>query len=334
MTGVDPEKLKLVKQWKRDDILFSMARIPQSKTMFVGSSDARIHALNLDAEKPELAVLKGHTSYVTGMALAGSVLVSGSYDGRLIWWDKDSHEIVRNITSPGRRIRGIVASPDEQTIASVGDDMTCQIWDVRAGRLLHVLRGHDAVTAHHYPSMLYACAFSADGQHLATADRQGKIVVWEVASGKLLASMEAPLMYTWDPRQRRHSIGGIRSLAFSPDGQLLAAGGIGKIDNIDHLSGKARVEVFDWRKNERTHEFPGDKFNGLVEHLAFHHQGQWLLAGGGDHNGFLMIYDLQQNKIVRQEKAPMHIHELALNESSDEILAVGHNRLTRWDFSG
>ena len=38
---------------------------------------------------------------------------------------------------------------------------------------------------------------------------------------------------------------------------MLAVGGIGKIGNIDHLEGKARVEVFDWQKGERTHEFPG-----------------------------------------------------------------------------
>ena len=95
-------------------------------------------------------------------------------------------------------------------------------------------------------------------------------------------------MYTWDPIQRRHSIGGIRALAFSPDGNRLAVGGIGKIGNIDHLEGPARVEVFDWRKGQRTHEFPGDGTKGLVERLLFLPDGDRLLAVGGANDGFLM----------------------------------------------
>ena len=47
----------------------------------------------------------------------------------------------------------------------------------------------------------------------------------------------------WDPKARIHSIGGIRSLAFSTDSTQLAVGGTGKINNIDHLEALARVEI-------------------------------------------------------------------------------------------
>src|SRR4030095_16725963 len=100
---------------------------------------------------------------------------------------------------------------------------------------------------------------------LATADKVGHVVVWDAATGAELAAVEAPVMYTWDPVQRLHSIGGVRSLAFSPDGTLLAVGGTGKIGNIDHLEAKARVEVFDWRAGKQIAEFVSDK-QGIVNH--------------------------------------------------------------------
>src|SRR5438045_7462082 len=97
-------------------------------------------------------------------------------------------------------------------------------------------------------------------------------------TGNKLAAVEAPTLYTWDPRQRRHSIGGVRSVAFSPDGRLLAAGGTGQINNIDHLEANDRIEIFDWQSGKRTHELVGDKFKGLAESLQFHPNGEWLIA--------------------------------------------------------
>jgi WD40 repeat protein len=169
---------------------------------------------------------------------------------------------------------------------------------------------------------------------VATGDKVGHVVVWELASGKQVATLEAPGMYTWDPVQRRHSIGGIRSLAFAPDGRLLAVGGIGKIGNIDHLDGKARVEVFDWRKGERTHELAGDRLKGLVERLAFHPGGDWLLAAGGANDGFLWFLDLGAKKALRQEKVPMHVHDAALREGADTAYVAGHGKVMVYEMKG
>ncbi len=327
MAATNPNNLKQTKQVSRRDTLFAVARVPNTGRLYLGSSDFKVHDLDLAAAKPEDRELPGHTSYVTGVALAGKALVSGGYDGRLIWWDTDKRLPLRTVSAHQKWIRRVIAARDGKTVASVADDMVCRLWDAATGKALRELRGHKEKTPHHFPSMLYACAFSADGKFVATGDKVGHIVVWETATGKEAATLEAPVMYTWDPVQRRHSIGGIRSLAFSPDDKLLAVGGMGKVNNIDHLEGKARVEVFDWAKKERTHEFPGDNFKGLVERLEFGPQGDWLLGAGGANDGFLKFFDLSGKKIIRQEKVPMHVHDFTLNESGDTVYVVGNGRI-------
>jgi WD40 repeat protein len=216
------------------------------------------------------------------------------------------------------------------TVASVGDDMLCRLWDVETGSLKYELKGHAEITPHHYPSMLHACAISPDGQFIATGDKTGHIVVWEIASGKSVATMEAPVLYTWDPVQRRHSIGGIRALAFSPDGNLLAAGGIGQIGNIDHLEGPPRVEIFDWRKAAKTHEFNGEGSKGMVERLIFLPDGERLISLGGANDGFVWILDLKTKTVLAQQKAPAHLYDAALGESADLLFVGGYNRLAAY----
>jgi WD40 repeat protein len=181
--------------------------------------------------------------------------------------------------------------------------------------------------------MLYCCAFSPDSKYVATGDRIGHVIVWETSSGSKVSEFDATEMYTWDPKQRRHSIGGIRSLAFSPDGKQIAIGGMGQVGNIDHLEGHARVEVFDWEKKERKHEFGKQAFKGLVEHVEFHPQGDWLLAAGGAGDGFFMFFDLKTGKVIKEEKAPMHIHDILLGEKGESVHAVGHHRMVAWTLS-
>src|SRR6478735_6173400 len=277
----NPEKLKLAKDVGLKAIAFAVARVPESMRVYLGGSDFKVYEADLAAAKVEPKELYGHESYVTGVALAGKTLVSGGYDGRLTWYDTEAKKVLRSETAHAKWIRRVIASPDGKLVASVADDMVCRLWNAGDGKQVHELRGHAEKTPNGFGSMLYAAAFTADGKHLATGDKVGKIKVWEVASGKPVAEMEAPVMYTWDPVQRLHSIGGIRSLAFSPDGKTLAVGGTGKIGNIDHLEAKARIELFDWSTQKRSIEYVSDKSQGLVNALRFTPDGSCLLAAGG-----------------------------------------------------
>ena len=248
MHAATPETLKVTKELSRRDIMFALARKPGTNRVFCGGSEFSVCEIDLEPTKPEAVELGRHASYVTGVALAGTTLISGGYDGRLIWWNIESHSKIREVDAHRKWIRGVAATPDGHIVASVADDMVCRLWDVESGRMIHELEGHAELTPTHFPSMLFACAISPDGRTIATGDKVGRVIVWDLQSGHQLAALDAPELYTWDPVQRHHSIGGIRSLAFSPDGARLAVGGSGRISNIDHLDGKARVEVFDWKK--------------------------------------------------------------------------------------
>ena len=44
-----------------------------------------------------------------------------------------------------------------------------------------------------------------------------------------------------------------------------------------------------------------------------------------------MFFDLADpKKSFRDEKAPMHVHSIAVNESGDAIYAVGHGKIAKW----
>lgn len=330
----DPTKLKVARQLDHAGIFFGLARLPASNRVFIGCSDAKVYCVDLAAEKPEWKELAGHESYVSGLATAGPMVVSAGWDGKLIWWNAETCQLVRKIDAHAKWVRGVTASRDGRFVASVSDDMLCKLWNAETGELLQVLAGHEPLTPHHYPSMLFACVFSADAGLLATADKLGHVVVWDVATGQQLAAVETPLMYTWDPKQRRHSIGGVRSLAFSPDGKLLAIGGTGQINNVDHLEALARIEVFDWRENKRLVEHAGDKHKGLAERVEFSPAGDWLVAAGGDHEGFIKFLSIPDGRVLFQDKAPMHVHDFEFDASVGGLLACGHGKLVEFALRG
>ena len=309
-----------------------MCRVPASSMIYCGSSDAHVYEFDLTAAEPQRRRLTGHRSYVSGAAMTDcGQLVTSSWDRQLIWWDIESGNLHRRVLAHDKWIRAVACSPDGKLVASVADDMVCRIWDSATGNLRRELRGHEEQTPQKYPSMLFTCTFSPDGTHLATADKVGHIVIWEIETGRSVATVESPENYTWDAVQRRHATGGVRSLRFSPNGDQLAVGGVGHIENIDGLRGASLVQIYDWRSGERVHKFENEEHTGLVEDLHFLNEGSVLLAAGGAKKGFMHFIDVATDQFLHSESAPMHIHQLDISDCGQHILAVGHGMVAEWD---
>lgn len=325
MPESQPRNLRVVREINRPDMVFSLARLPGSERLLLATSAGKVFELGVGHRGAAPQELANHGRYVTGVRVAGSRVISGGYDGRLIWWDVPERRAMRTVAAHARQIRQLAVAPDGNTLASVADDMVCRLWDTATGNLLRELRGHEPRTPQNFTSMLYTCAFSADGRLLATADRVGHVVVWDVASGQQLATLAAPTLYTWDSVQRIRSIGGVRALAFSPDGTHLAVGGVGQINNVDSLEGPSRVEVYRWARRQRVLEFTGA--NGIINRLMYHPQGRWLCAIGGGSNGIIMFYDTAARSMIHQGSLPMHTHDAVFSDDCTTLYAAGHHKL-------
>jgi WD40 repeat protein len=95
-------------------------------------------------------------------------------------------------------------SPDRQLLASGGRDGTAKLWHYPDMTLIRTLQESPG-----YRPRVFAVAFSSDGRLLAVGG-QGGVQLFRVLDGKLIRKMSGAVS--------------TRSLAFSPDGQILAAG--------------------------------------------------------------------------------------------------------------
>src|SRR6516164_7708966 len=93
------DKLKAAKSYPARGTWLCLARVPNSARFFAGGSDFKVYEIDLAAAKPEPKELGQQDSYVTGPALAGKPLVSGGYDGRLIWWNAQTRAQARAVAA-------------------------------------------------------------------------------------------------------------------------------------------------------------------------------------------------------------------------------------------
>src|SRR5262245_36989730 len=92
-------QLKSIKDVSTPGIFLCIARVPNTERVIVGSAEAKPFEYDLAAEKPEpVAFGEGHVaSYITGVAWTTGGIVSGAYDGKVIWWDPATRQAIRTV---------------------------------------------------------------------------------------------------------------------------------------------------------------------------------------------------------------------------------------------
>lgn len=137
----------------------------------------------------------------------GHYFLSGGYDKAVRVWMQDHASPQRLLVGHDTAISAIAWHPNGLYVFSASDetDKSIRMWSVATGSCVRVFTGHSE-----YISAL-ECA--PNGKILASADLAGNIIFWDLDKGTRIK------------RSRGHGKGGIWSLSFSVESNVLASGG-------------------------------------------------------------------------------------------------------------
>jgi WD40 repeat protein len=327
MPAANMDQVRVAKTTTATGDFLSVALEPNSQHLWVGSSDFRIYSIDFAAGLPTATpALEGHSSYVSGLVLAGRKLVSAGWDRRLIWWDLETRRPIRTVDAHGRWIRQLSPAEDRSAFASASDDMTCKLWDTQTGRMIRQFSGFsERLHNFDYPNKIAACALSPDGKHLAATDGESRVLMWDTESGREIARFDATaFLYRGMIELGNNFYAGIRRMAFSPDGRRLAIAGIQNGNAFIHAGG-GLLQIFDWNRGEKTYELKVAA--GQFEALKWHPRSAWILAA----HGTAYLLDPSQPRVLKESNAGgMAALDAALDDSATTLYTVGRGKAVQW----
>ncbi len=333
------------------DYIKSIAYSPDGSTFASYSQDGTIILWDTK-DFEQRTTITGHISGFPRIAFSpdGNTIVSGSSDKTLRLWDTTTGRNTRSIVGHIGPVISVDFSPDGRTIASSGgivfgdrwfaEDYPIRLWDVSSGSQIATIIGHEWDT--------YRVNFSPDGGLLTTYATNRKPIFWDATTGNYLWTFTGTWegvgymafspdgrkivygntdgIYLWDVIGRKQiaryngSIPLTTNIAFSPDGNTIAAGGVGQ-------------EVHLWKvyTGERRTFITGHE--GLFKTVLFSPDGETMVTAGGWEDGRLQFWDPETGAFKLMLRMPLGVYMLAFSPDGKTFASSHeHGTILLWDY--
>ena len=300
-----------------DDYLYSVRFSPDGRLLAVGGGNGRDGLGSIWDSRlgTKLKTFEGHPGTVRTVAFSpsGTVLASACDGKTLKLWNIRTGKELKTLSGHEGSVYSVAFNPTGTRLATGGSDKTVRQWDVQGAPHLISLEHHDKdwISPNIHP--VRHVAFGMNGEELATVSSH-QIKFWDPKSGRFLKTIAGQkisgfsfcgdgktlaTISSWEQtiklwntqsgtlyKTLAKNTGAMASIAFGPDGKLLATGG-----------SDGTISLWDVESGSESKLETGIKHTHPAYEIAFSPDGSLMVTCGP--SAFL-IWDVQKQKCLKR----------------------------------
>jgi len=316
--GLDGSFIKTLERCESP--VHSVAFSPDGKNLAAGCRDGNVVLFSIpdgsiirviEVTKYGIWLPFGFHSMLVTFSPDGKILVTGDQHGKIKFWNVTDGSLIRVLEGYESSVHSIAFSPDKKILASGSSDAV-RLWDITEGTIIQtlpILEGSKKCIAFNPSGNMVGIGFRDWNKPswYSSYYPTGWIDLWNIPDVYLIRRFGA-------------EAGEVNSIAFSPDGKILAAGGCNRTNRT------ALVRLWDIGDGSLIRKL--EPHEETIKSIAFSPDGRFLATiGVKKGSGTTYFWDVSNGSLIwtLERTRGVFFHPVAFSPDGKIFATVGDN---------